>query len=143
MNFRQTFAADEHSFYNIFAPMLDIVFLLLTFFIVTEAYERQERETPVDLPRTTAAIGMSRGALDLVVNVTRDGRIVLNGQPIPLERFRERLAHRQQAGPVSVIIRADGQARHEKVLRVVDACAAVKVRRVSFVSILEEPRSRD
>ena len=136
MNFRQMFETGEDSFQ--IAPLIDIVFLLLTFFIVTGALAAEEKETLIELPRTTAAVTRQREKLDVVVNVTRDGQIWIHGRRYSLKELRKVLTSVQQSsrsGPVSVIIRADGKSLHEDVVKVIDACTAAKLRNVSFVSV--------
>lgn len=136
MNFRKVFETPEDSFQ--IAPLIDTVFLLLTFFIVTGALAAEEKETGVDLPRTSAAAARQRGRVDIVVNVTREGAIWVHGQQYSAEKLRRKLTDMQRsagAAAVSVIIRADGKALHEDVLRVIDACAAARLRNVSFVSV--------
>jgi biopolymer transport protein ExbD len=136
VNFREGLSDWEDSFQ--IAPLIDIVFLLLTFFIVTGALAAQEKETGIELPKTTSAVDRQRGKLDVRVNVTRQGDILINQQRYTVERLRAVLAELRRSArsvPVSVIIRADGKALHEDVVRVLDACAAARLKNVSFVSI--------
>jgi biopolymer transport protein ExbD len=136
MNFRRVFEAREDAFQ--LAPLIDIVFLLLIFFIVTGALEMQEKETPIVLPETTAAVARPRARLDVVVNITRDGRIWINNQRYTLDRLRRTLVEIRRSArsaPVSVIIRADGKALHEDVVAVIDACTGARLKNVSFVSV--------
>ena len=136
MNFRKEFERHEESFQ--IAPLIDIVFLLLTFFIVTGALAAEERQTPVELPRTSSAAPQRHERLDVVVSVARDGQIWILNQRYSLEKLRRVLIDLQQSSrsvPVSVIIRADGKALYEDVAGVIDACAAVKLRNLSFVSV--------
>ena len=136
MNFRKAVEEHEESFQ--IAPLIDIVFLLLTFFIVTGALAAQEKETPIQLPKTTAAVARARGTLDVVVNITQAGRVFINQRPYPMPRLRQLLSdvrRSARAASVSVIIRADGKALHEDVVKVIDACAAARLKDVSFVSV--------
>jgi biopolymer transport protein ExbD len=136
VNFREGLSDWEDSFQ--IAPLIDIVFLLLTFFIVTGALAAQEKETGIELPKTTSAVDRQRGKLDVRVNVTRQGDILINQQRYTVEHLRAVLAELRRSArsvPVSVIIRADGKALHEDVVRVLDACAAARLKNVSFVSI--------
>jgi len=136
MNFRLGFEAQEDSFQ--LAPLIDIVFLLLVFFIVTRALAAQEKETPIELPKTTSAVTRRREKLDIVVNITRAGEIHIHNQRYSVEKLRKVLVDIQESArtvPVSVIIRADGKSLHEDVVKVLDACAAAKLKNVSFVSV--------
>lgn len=142
MNFRKVFEQEDDSFQM--APLIDIVFLLLTFFIVTGALAAEERETLVELPKTTSAVTRRQEKVDVVVNITRDGQIWLHNRPQSVKDLLfviAELAKSDRTVPVSVIIRADGKALHEDVLKVIDACAAAKVRNISFVSVNAEPHA--
>ncbi len=136
MNFRKVFEAQDDSFQM--APLIDIVFLLLTFFIATGALAAEEVETLIELPRTTTAVTHHRERLDIVVNVTRDGQIWVHNQLYSLERLEKVLTDVRQSArtvPVSVIIRADAKSLHGDIVRVIDACVAARLTNISFVSL--------
>ena len=135
MNFRRAFEPDQDAFQ--IAPLIDVVFLLLIFFIVTGALAAEERETPIQLPRAASAVTLRRERLDVVVNITRDGQIVVNNQTYSVAKLRQVLVELQRSAgstPVSVIIRGDADSAHKDFVKVLDACAAAKVERVSVVS---------
>ncbi len=136
MNFREVFEAREDSFQ--IAPLIDIVFILLVFFIVTGALAAEEKETRIRLPETSSAVTRRRQRLDIVVNVTQAGQILIHNQVYSVEKLRKVLAEVQRTArsvPVSVIIRADGKSLHEDVVKVIDACASARLKNVSFVSV--------
>lgn len=136
MNFRRGFGREGDSFQ--IAPLIDIVFLLLVFFIVTGALAAQERETLIRLPKTTEAVTRRREKLDIVVNITRTGQIWINNRRYSIVNLQRVLVDMQRSAgpvPVSVIVRADGATKYENVAKVLDACVAVKIKSVSFVSL--------
>jgi len=140
MNFRRGFGREGDSFQ--IAPLIDIVFLLLVFFIVTGALAAQERETQIQLPKTTEADTRRRVKQDIVVNITRTGQIWINNRRYSIVNLRSMLKDLQgSAGPVpmSVIVRADGGTKYENVAKVLEACVAVKIEKVSFVSLDAPP----
>lgn len=137
MNFRDWFKPEEDTFQM--APLIDVVFMLLLFFIVTGALEAQEKETPIDLPKTTAAVTRTRDKLDIVVNITRDGQITIHNQLYSVPKLRQIL---KDIKPGAVIIRADGRAFHQDVVKVIDACAAANIRNVSFVSVNADAKEK-
>jgi biopolymer transport protein ExbD len=142
MNFRRGFASQGDSFQ--IAPLIDIVFLLLVFFIVTGALAAQERETLIQLPKTTSAVARPREKFDIVVNITREGQIWINNRRYSVANLQRVLADIQRSArpvAVSVIVRADGATQYENVAKVLDACAAVKIKRVSFVSLGADRRA--
>ena len=136
MNFRKAFELQEDSFQ--IAPLIDVVFLLLIFFIVTGALAAQEKETPLELPETTSAVARRREKLDIVVNIDRAGTIWIYNQEYSVENLRTVLLDLRGSArltPVSVIIRADGRSLHRDVVKVLDACSAADLKNVSFVSV--------
>ena len=98
----------------------------------------EEKETPIALPKTTAAITRKRERLDIVVNIASDGKIWINNQRYSIDKLRRVLVEVRRSAretAVTVIIRADGKALHEDVVRVIDACTAAELKNISFVSI--------
>lgn len=105
------------------APMIDVVFQLLIFFMVSTTYSSVEKDLNVDLP--TARSGAAEGGApqELVINVFRDGHVSLAGRPISaseLERELADAAGRDRA--TQVTIRGDRLASHERIVAVMDAC---------------------
>ena len=123
------------------APLLDIVFLLLVFYVVTTAYQQEEREQQIQLPTATDSAELERAPLEIVINVARDGRLIVNGVPWSLSELRARLhmlSRTFATNPPSITIRADRQTYHENVVHVLDACVAANMRNVSFITIEKE-----
>ena len=73
-------------------PMIDVVFLLIIFFLVSSHLAKQESQMPLPLPQ---AISGSQAVNDekprVVVNVRGDGQIILAGRQIPVEQLQQRL----------------------------------------------------
>lgn len=72
------------------APLVDCVFLLLVFFLLTSSFDRP-RHLDVELPPSSTAASVADGAALLRVEVDREGRIVVAGRPCGLEDLEERL----------------------------------------------------
>ena len=124
------------------APMIDIVFLLLVFFIATTALRQWEREIQIGLPTAEHSTGIAKQPNDIIINVTREGRIIVFKREWELEKLRSRLSlyARARAGqaPPAVIIRADGETQHQNVVNVIEACVSANLRNISFVTIEEK-----
>ena len=121
------------------APMIDCVFLLLIFFMCSSSFNAPEAQLNIDLPavstKTQAKIGE-----DVVVNVLSDGSVMVNdkqyGGPeskdLPeLVGMLTDLTKIFETQPV--IIFADPDVSHERVVDVLNACAAAKIKSVSFL----------
>ena len=107
------------------APMLDVVFQLLIFFMLATNFSKaeKERELEVDLPSTRSASEPRPAPEELVINVLRDGRYVLAGRELARAELEEELARAARtAADVPVTIRGDRLVHHEDVVAVLDAC---------------------
>lgn len=128
------------------APMIDIVFILLIFFVATYAVAQEEKLLNITLPEAGSATDTARSLREVVVNLGADGRIFVNRRQMTPEGFERRLAQLmefaeslKQAGEVGaepgVIIRADAECPHKHVVAVMDTCARIKIRRVFFSTV--------
>ena len=105
------------------APMIDVVFQLLIFFMVSATYTSEEKEMGVELP--TAQSGQAAGGSpqEVVINVFKDGRVSLGNRTVnDAELERELGAAAQRDRATAVTIRGDRQASHERIVAVMDAC---------------------
>ena len=105
-------------------PLIDVVFLLLIFFLVTSEFEDEERRLDIVLPTATSAVPMSVKPRELVVDIDSDGAIYLRGQTISLEQLQQLLTDSVAKNPTnqSVVIRADRQTSFQPVVDVMDVC---------------------
>lgn len=105
------------------APLIDIVFQLLIFFMVATTYSRQERELGIELPAAASAREPQPVPEELVINVFRDGRVTLLGREVAREALAAALSEAARSrGDVPVTIRGDRLVHHEDVVAVLDAC---------------------
>jgi len=121
------------------APMIDMVFLLLCFFITNAVFSQWEYEIDVKLP--TATTGKLEGRLpgDIIVNVTRDGALTVNHVTLSREELLDRLSSLAMLYPgQSVVIRADRETAYENVMAVIDLCRRADIWNLLFATG-EEP----
>lgn len=105
-------------------PLIDVVFLLLIFFLVTSEFEDEERRLDIVLPTATSAVPMSVKPREVVIDVDSEGVIYLRGQTITLEQLQQLLTDSVAKNPTnqSVVIRADRQTSFQPVVNVMDVC---------------------
>ncbi len=117
----QVDAADEPAV-NL-TPLVDVLFLLLIFFLVGTRFTQNENSFEVELPKASAAPEPLTGQPDeLVVNVGPEGQLTLFGEPLGVERLRERLAEAAEIFPDQVVvIRGDAVGAYQNVVSVMDA----------------------
>lgn len=101
-----------------FAPMVDIVLLLLIFFFLTSSLGARQNALPLDLPRASETVQETPELP--IVSVDRAGKIFLNGQETTLTRLGGRLAPLVEASGGLVGLRADERGNYGTVVRVMD-----------------------
>lgn len=116
-------------------PMIDVVFQLIIFFLVTSHFARQEAHLPLPLP---AADSSQAAKTDdrprLVINVTGDGTLLFSGRSLTAAELRQRLAERigELGKDIEVRIRADRGVPYRHIEPVLLACARVGVWNVNY-----------
>lgn len=104
-------------------PMIDVVFQLLIFFMLATTYIDPEKALELKLPEAESGTEPSAESDEIVINVLRDGRLVLSGQELNKESLSDalkRAAQRNRETPV--MIRGDREVHHEAIVSVMDAC---------------------
>ncbi|NBD95926.1 MAG: biopolymer transporter ExbD [Gammaproteobacteria bacterium] len=122
--------------------LIDVVFLLLIFFMVSTTFERQAL-LRLDLPEASTA--ETESVPDIVeFIVTDDGRLFVGDQELVDQRqatVQAAIAQRFRESPEAVlVVRADGEAPHRLVVRVLDSAAAEGIRRVSIAAVEGDSR---
>lgn len=108
--------------------MLDVIFLLLCFFVTVSVFSQWENEISIKLPSAATAEEPDRLPGEIVVNLAKDGRVSVNGKVLALDELRARLARISKFYPGQpVIIRADKDVRYEALVVVIDTCRAADV----------------
>ncbi|MEM6979442.1 MAG: biopolymer transporter ExbD [Planctomycetota bacterium] len=105
-------------------PLIDVVFLLLIFFLVTSEFEDEERRLDIVLPSATSAVPMTSKPREFVVDIDSSGAIYLRGEQTPLKELEALLQKAVANNPTTqtVVIRADAAATFQPVVNVMDIC---------------------
>ena len=103
--------------------MLDVIFLLLCFFVTVSVFSQWESEVSISLPSAQSAEPTERLPGEVIVNLSREGVVTVNGAALALADLTARLTKVAAFYPGQpVIVRADRNVRYEQLLDVVDAC---------------------
>ena len=122
-----------------FTAMIDVVFLLLCFFITTSVFSQWEMEVDVVLPTAQSAKMPDRLPGEVIINLSRDGRISVNQQTLTREDLADRLRRLAQFFPgQSVVIRADKQTSYEQLVGIIDLCRLSDIWNISFATAADE-----
>ena len=120
--------------------LIDLVFLLLIFYISIGRIQQIEAQLSINIPTAQAGEQAERSIGDVIVNVDAEGNLTVNQAPIKIEDLKRRLSRLAEISPgQSVIIRSDSAAQWEDVVAVLDACAMADIWNIKFAVLpLEE-----
>lgn len=134
MNFRKRIPENNVGFQM--APMIDIIFLLLIFFIAASVYAQWESKIGIEIPTSKTGENHPRLPGEIIINVETDGRIFLNSVQYSPKRLTELLSQLAKLYPDQpVVIRADRATRYESIILVLDMCKSVDIGNVSFATL--------
>ncbi len=114
------------------APLIDMVFILLIFFLVTTSFVR---EAGVDINRPTAATAVTKDKTNVLIAITRENRIFMDGREIDIRTVRsnvERAAAENPEGGIVVV--ADKASNTGTAIQVMDQCRLSGARNVSIAA---------
>ena len=130
-------------------PMIDMVFLLLVFFMVSAKPVKQESDINIGLPGTVAQEEALEIPDEQRIQIQPNGQVVLNDQPMDspasaempallstLKRFKESADSNKTEALIT--IDADDAANHQRIVQVLNACAQAKITGVTFADAGEE-----
>ncbi|GMW02559.1 MAG: hypothetical protein AMXMBFR84_36950 [Candidatus Hydrogenedentota bacterium] len=137
MNFRKHSEHEDSSLQ--LAPLIDIVFLTLVFFMTTTVYSSQEREVDIQLPTASTSQQIERARGEIYINIREDGQVVLNNRELTLPELQEVLFQVAESFPGgSVIVRGDRLSHLGVALGVLDCCRKADIQNVSFAAVQDE-----
>jgi len=121
------------------APLIDIVFLTLVFFMVTSVYGALEAELDITLPTADSAVKSERGQGEIFINLESNGAIIVNEREMDLEELQAVLDRVAQYFPGgSVIVRGDTQAQLGRAIQILDACRKADIQNIAFAAVPEQ-----
>ncbi|MGV0028463.1 ExbD/TolR family protein [Phormidesmis priestleyi] len=117
-------------------PMLDVVFSILTFFIISTLFLTRSEGLPVNLPQ--AATAKQQQQTKIAVSIQENGQLAVNKRPVQLNQIETGVRVLVQASqqPV-VVIHADGKASHAQVVAVMD-----EIRKINGVKMAIATKKR-
>lgn len=122
-------------------PMIDIIFLLLLFFILSSSFVLQQGIN-VNLPRTVTVERPVRK--DVILVISRDRRVFLNNRELPFEALWGRLIEEMKDQREGVlVIRADRDVPHGFVVRVMDVARQAGALRIAIATAPAQPARKE
>ena len=126
MNFRRNSRSRAASVQM--ASLMDVIFLLLCFFVTVSVFSQWESEISIKLPNAKTAETPERLPGEIIVNLSKDGKISVNSVALTLGDLCARLSKVAKFYPGQpVIIRADKEVRYEALVELIDMCRAAGI----------------
>ena len=120
-------------------PMIDMVFLLLIFFLAATTFHQTEREMQIALPIASSSAPISALLQELIVNVDVEGKIILGGQTITPDALRAPVAGAVKVNPEQkVTVRGDRRTAYANIVTVLDICKGAGVQEPYLDTVLTD-----
>ncbi len=119
-------------------PLIDVVFLLIIFFLVSSHLVQQETQVELELPAAASGREILQSKIARVtINLLRGGELLLGSESVEVEQVSRRLEVERQrtSGDLEVRIRADRTVPYRYVEPVLLACARARIWNVSFAVV--------
>ena len=117
------------------APLVDVLLLLLIFFLLTWNAARNENELDVKVPKASSAKEKSAPIGDVVVNVRADGNVVVNRRTLTGAELTDLLKSLVQLNTEqAVIIRGDEAGAYKNIIGVLNICTEAGITNVAFAT---------
>ena len=122
------------------APMVDVVFVLMLFFMASAGQKVNEKELNISLPSGVSSSPSNTPAkIPIMLDISAEGQVVGNNNPFGTPQDKKLLSLRDWlkatqgfGGEDPVIVRPNSAARHERIIDVLDACAAAGIKNLTF-----------
>mgnify|MGYP000029413394 FL=1 len=117
------------------APMIDIIFLLLAFFIVTYQMTDNEKVMEISLPAASEGKAKQRDNLEKVINIHADGSIVIDQKPYTLDELQEKMGNLVRVNKSQPVrVRGDEKTEYKHIVDVINRCSRAGIWNISFAT---------
>lgn len=137
---------DDQTAINL-TPMIDIVFLLIIFFMVSSHFTNktamQERDIAISVPQVSDAGAMTAPPRHRVINIFDNGQVALDDDQVSMTELESKLSDaRSQYEQLGVIVRGDGACQYERVAEVIATCKKVRIQNLNIAVTNQDTVSR-
>jgi len=127
-----SFGVDEEESEINLTPMLDVVFIMLIFFIVTASFVK---EAGIDIDRPSAATAELKERGNILVAITEGGQVWIDKRRVDVRQLRSNIERLHAENPQgSVVIQADQKSKNDVLVEVMDAARLAGIETVSIAA---------
>lgn len=126
--------ADEKDSFEVpLTPLIDVVFLLLIFFLVATTFNHKEMDHKVNLAQAEGGAKPKYERRNLVINVRKNGFVVIHGRVVAEGQLPAMLEQWRSENPgMRVLLRGDGKVEYSRVMTVMGICRTSGIERVDL-----------
>ncbi|MBK1882949.1 biopolymer transporter ExbD [Luteolibacter pohnpeiensis] len=122
------------------APMCDILFLLLGFFIISFQFSKSETELNVAVPTAEEGVPEERARGEIMINVLADGTIRVEGQTVTRDELQNKLTPIAKLHPNQPVrLRGDSNVAYQRIVEIIDTCKKSGIWNISFAT--QQPKT--
>ena len=115
------------------SSLLDVMFILIIFFLATATFTEEERDIQVNLPQSAAAQSSTQAPKMIVINVREDGTYHVANQTMDIASLKNTLIEAISSNPdQKVMVRGDRNALHGNVANAISVCKQVGVHKTNI-----------
>ena len=112
-------------------PLIDVVFLLLIFFMVSSVFKKEELALLLTLPKTEEGKSESSAKENLTIELTGE-KIAYNGEDTTIEKLNGQLEDASKKSLVN--LRVDGEVKYQRLVKVLDLLQKYKLENLSLIT---------
>lgn len=113
-------------------PLIDMVFLLLVFFLVTSTFKKDELALLLKLPKSEQGAGAAKKIDQLTIELS-DNEVAINGKKSSLEEMPSTFSKTEKETLVN--LRVDGEVKYTRLVKVLDLLQEHKLENISLITI--------
>ncbi len=114
-------------------PLIDCLCFLVFFFLAASTLKKIEKELPIQLPKSAAAVSISGSVKAVSIAIDREGRVYLGSQPVSSDMLHQHIRDVAKANPLQKIrLDVDAATRGQDIIRILDLCQFEGLKNVSF-----------
>ena len=115
------------------SSLLDVMFILIIFFLATATFTEEERDIQVNLPQSAAAQSSTQAPKMIVINVREDGTYHVANQTMDIAALKNTLIEAVSSNPdQKVMVRGDRNALHGNVANAISVCKQVGIHKTNI-----------
>ncbi|MEO6846187.1 MAG: biopolymer transporter ExbD [Chthoniobacterales bacterium] len=134
MNFRSKNETKSLHFHV--TPFVDILLVLLAFFILTWSVHQNESDLQLTLPKAQNAQPLKSALTQVIVNIHKGGEVIINQRTLNADALKALLSGLAEQNPHQLItIRADQDTDYKNVYQVLDICRGAKITNIGFAAL--------